>query len=140
MTQDFSKKVAIVIRRDLPSWQVLNAVAHISAYFGNKMEEEFGTGDFFISKDGIKYPRNSQYAIIVLGAGESELKAFANEVRDSGLDHMEFLREMIETTDDDEIQAILSEKEDNMIEYLGVGIFGDKERVGKLSKRFSLWK
>ena len=51
MTQDFSKRIAIVVDKNLPSWQVLNTVAHISAYLGDKMKDKFDTGEYFKTKD-----------------------------------------------------------------------------------------
>ncbi|MBI1839179.1 MAG: DUF2000 domain-containing protein [Candidatus Colwellbacteria bacterium] len=140
MLQDFNKKMVIVVRNDLPSWQVLNTVAHVSAYLGNKMRDTFGTGDYFVTKNNIKHPRNSQYAIVTLSCKPNELKTLIKTVRDSGLDYIGFIREMIETTDDSEIEKILASKNDEDIEYLGIGIFGDKEKVSELTKKFSLWK
>ncbi len=61
MLQDFTKRFAIVLNKDLPSWQVLNTVAHISAYLGNKIEIQspFDTGKYFITQDQKQHPRNS---------------------------------------------------------------------------------
>jgi hypothetical protein len=140
MNQDFSKKIVIVVREDLPSWQVLNTVAHISAYLGNRIKENFDTGGFFLTKDGQSLPRNSQYAIVVLSAKASQLPAFVQEVRKSGLPHLGFIREMIETTNDTEIEQLLAQKEEKDLEYLGMGIFGDIEQTKALTKKFSLWK
>lgn len=140
MPQDFSKKVVIVVRKDLPQWQVLNAIAHCSAYLGNRMSEAFSTGELFATKDGVGYPRNSQYAIIVLSGTENELKKLLFVVREASLPHLCFFREMIETTDDTEIEKVLAAKEANDLEYLGIGIFGDKERVSELTKKFPLFK
>ncbi len=89
MAQDFNRRISIVTDRELPAWQVLNTVAHISAYFGNKMGEQFDTG--------------------------------------------------IETTDDNDIALRLSNKKLNDIEYLGVGVFGDSQRLKSLTKGFRLW-
>src|SRR5437763_12051262 len=36
-TQDFTRKIVIVVNKELEQWQVLNTVAHISAFIGNKM-------------------------------------------------------------------------------------------------------
>lgn len=59
MPQDFSKKFAIVVRKDLPLWQAMNAIAHTAAYLGNKMEAGFDTGDYFVTQDGKHHPRNT---------------------------------------------------------------------------------
>jgi len=138
--QDFSKKVVIVLSKELETWQVLNAVAHISAYIGHKIGEGFDTGENFVTADKISHPRNSQYAIIVLKAKPGQLTNLMSKVRLSGLLYHGFIREMIETTDDEEIVSILAKKNDAEIEYLGIGIFGPKEEVGALTKNFQLWR
>lgn len=140
LRQDFSRKMVIVVNKDLQEWQVLNTVGHVSAYLGNKMNSSFDTGESFDSKDGIPHPRNTQYPIIVLSAGSEQLKNLAAKVRVSGLLYHGFIREMIETTNDKEIEKILSQKSEEEIEYLGVGIFGTNEEVATLTKNYSLWK
>jgi len=138
--QDFGQKMAIVLNKELEQWQVLNTVAHISAYLGNKLEGSFGTGDNFVTKDGVNHPRNSQYAIIALRAKPLQLPNLMVKVRESGLLYHGFIREMIETTDDQEIIDILKSKPDSEIEYLGIGIFGPKDQVEALTKNYQLWK
>lgn len=138
--QDFTKRMVIVVREDLPSWQAMNAVSHIAAYLGNKMQESFDTGDSFLTKEGTANPRNSQYAIIILKAEARDMPSFVETVRASGLSYLGFIREMIETTDDSEIEKILAGKSDSDIEYLGVGLFGPNETLKTMTRKFSLWK
>ena len=139
MNQDFNQKIAIVVREDLPSWQVMNTVAHVSGYLGNKITT-FLSDENFVTSDEQNHPRNSQYAIIILKNTEKGLRKFMRRVRESKLLYHGFIREMIETTDDSEIQQILSNKRDDEIEYLGIGIFGPIERVNELTQGMSLWK
>lgn len=138
--QDFSKKMAIVVDKNLQSWQVLNCVAHIVAYLGNKMKDKFDTGDYFETKDGKLHPRNSQYPIIVFSADDSQLKNLMNDIRQSGFLYIGFIKEMIEINDDEEIVKILSGRKDSEVEYLGIGVFGHNEPVKTLTKKFSLWR
>ena len=138
--QDFSKKIVIVVNRDLPFWQVLNTVAHISAFIGNKMDAPFDTGSSFLTNEGKEHPRNSQFPIIVLSAKPGQMVNIMAKVRSSGLLYLGFIREMIETTDDAEIVQLLSQKNDGQIEYLGVGVFGENEQVDAITKNYSLWK
>lgn len=138
--QDLTKKIAIVIAANLESWQAMNAVAHISAYLGNKMTEPFDTGSSFLTKEGIAHPRNSQFPIVVLSGKPGQLKNLIKTVRNSGLSYLGFIREMIETSDDEEIARIMSAKRDEDVEYLGIGVFGGKAEVDALTKKFSLWK
>ncbi len=140
MNQDFSKRMAIVVDHDLPSWQVLNTVGHIAAFLGNKMPDAFDTGEYFVSRDNIDHPRNSQYPIIIFSAKASELKKLIKPVRDSGLLYIGFVPEMIEMNDDGELAKAIQNKLDEEVEYCGIGIFGENERVKALVKKFSLWK
>ena len=138
--QDFSKKIVIVIDKTLEQWQTLNAVAHISAYIGHKLNNDFDTGDFFKTRDDLKHPRNSQYPIILLRAKPTQLSNLMAKVRESGLLYHGFIKEMIETSDDNEIAAILSNKNDSEIEYLGIGIFGEIDKVSALTKNYQTWR
>ena len=140
MGQDFSKRFAIVVRHDLEPWQITNVIAHIAAKIGHAVEQ-FDTGDSFTMKDGVSIPRNSQYPIIVLRAGSSEeLRPLLSGIRAAQLPHLAFVREMLDFSDDAELQMALSKKAESEVEYLGIGMFGDNQEVKQLTKGFSLWK
>ena len=139
--QDFNHRISIVVNKELPSWQVLNSVAHVSAYFGHKLEDRFDTGENFTSSDDVIFPRNSQFPIIVLSASPEELPDFVQKVRaQNEVQSMFFIKEMIETTNDEEIIKILSKKTSLNVEVLGVGIFGTNQQVKDLTQGFKLWK
>lgn len=137
--QDFSQKLVIVLDKDLPGWQVMNAQAHISAYLGNRIDA-FDTGEYFVTGDGKNHPRNTQYPIITLSTHTEQMGDLIKKVRESGLLYHGFIREMIETTNDKEIEKILAGKKDEEIEYLGIGIFGPNDKVDAITKKYSLWK
>ncbi|NCS32547.1 DUF2000 domain-containing protein [bacterium] len=141
MEQDFSRKITIVVDKTLPSWQVLNTIAHVSAYFGNKITEPFDTGDNFVTKDGVLLPRNSQFPIIALAAHSAEaMRNLAQKVRASeNILGMYFIKEMIETTDDNELENSVSAMNETDLIYYGVGLFGKNEVVKELTKNFKLW-
>ena len=138
--QDFSKKMIIAIRKDLPQWQAMNAVGHVSAYLGNKMQAKFDTGEVFLTKDKIGHPRNSQFPVVLVGAEEKDLKKLIGKARESGLLYHGFLRQMLEATNDTEITNWLKEIDDADLEYLAIGVFGPNEEVAKLTKKLSVWK
>ena len=141
MEQDFSNKIVVVIRKDLESWQVANTVAHISAFLGNKLADNFDTGENFTTKDDINHPRNSQYPIIVKRAKSNEqLQNLMAKVRESGALYHGFIREMIDHTNDEDLQTALENKNDIDVEYLGIGVFGRNEEMDKLTKKFGLWE
>ncbi len=141
MEQDFSSKIILVVRKDLEAWQIANTIGHISAYIGKELTDKFDTGETFVSKDNVTYPRNSQYPIIIKRAKSNEqLHNLMDKVRDAGVLHHCFIREMIEHTNDADLQNALNNKTDTEVEYLGVGVFGKTEEAEKLTKKFGLWE
>lgn len=140
ITQDFTKRISVVLKDDLQSWQLLNTVGHIAAFLGNKLDGKFSTGEYFPTKDGVKYPRNSQYPLIALSASREQLKDLMNKVRASGLLYIAYIPEMVEYTDDERLMEKVGNKDDKDLEFLGVGVFGDNDQVKELTKDFSLWK
>ncbi len=139
--QDFSKRITIVVRKDLKGWEAANTIAHIAAYIGHKLGDSFGTGEYFGTSDTKHYPRNTQYPIIIKRATSSEqLHTVLENARDKDFLHYAFVREMIERTNDAEIEAILAAKEDRSVEILGIGFFGTHEEVNLLTKKFGLWE
>ena len=140
MIQDFSKKMTIAVREDMASWQLTNTVGHIAAYLGNKMKEPFDTGEYFASKDGVNFPRNSQFAIVVLRASKEELKSLAAKLPGANLSWIVYVQEMIDMIDDEELGKALSAVESENMDILGIGLFGGKEELKSLTGSLKLWK
>lgn len=140
MEQDFNRKITICVRKDLPEWQVLNTVAHISGYLSNKMGKSFATGDFFTTADGINIPRNSQYGMVILEATEQKLKNLLTKASTSDVRVMPYIRQMIDHGDDSELEKEIAQLQFSELEYLGVGLFGNKDAVQALTKNYRLWR
>lgn len=140
MTQDFSKKIVIAVRTDIALWQQVNAVAHSSAYIGNKMKDVFDTGEFFVTHDGINLPRNGQFAIVALSATKDQLRELAMKARECDLLMIEFVKQMINITDDTQIENWIMEKDYADVEPLAVGLFGTKDELRSLTKHLKLWQ
>lgn len=139
--QDFENRIILVIRKDLEDWQIANTIAHISAYLGNRLEDQFGTGKFFVTKDAANHPRNSQYPIIIKRAKSNEqLHNLMQKVRQAGILYHGFIREMIDHNGDTDVQEHLGTKNDAEIDYLGIGVFGPNDTVNTLTKKFGLWE
>lgn len=138
--QDFNQRITLIVSEDLPFWQALNTVGHLSAYFGNQLTEKFGTGPYFKTADEVNLPRNTQYPIVILKASKILLTKFAKKMRQNEeVQKMYFIKEMIESTNDERIEALVSLQMEEELEYLGVGLFGDNGDIKKLTSNFKLW-
>lgn len=132
--------MSIAVRSDMSSWQLTNTVGHVAAFLGNKMQEKFDTGDYFESMDGLRYPRNSQYAVVALNASHEQLHALVTELRKTDLLWIAYVQEMIDLLDDDELEKAMLVKDSVDMSILGVGIFGDKDHLKSLTGHLKLWK
>lgn len=138
--QDFTRRMVVVVRKDIEPWQVTNAIGHIAAYLGNKLDQPFDTGDYFTTKDNVKYSRNSQYPIITKVANSSEeLFSLFKKVNQSNLLRIAFIMQMIDHANDASLQEELSTKSSEGLDYLGVGIFGENDQVKSLTNQFKLF-
>ena len=132
--------MVIVLRDGLASWQLTNTIGHIAAYLGNKMTEPFDTGNYFISKDGLNYPRNSQFPIIALRAASGDLLSLVEKLHQSKLPWIGYVQEMVDMIDDEELARSLNNKTSQEMDLLGVGIFGSKEELKQFTDGLTLWK
>ncbi len=140
-TQDFSKKITVLVNKELESWQMANTVAHISGYMGNNIpKEQFVTADNFVTSDGKTLPRNTQYPIIIKRASEKELHKILQKLRETHLKHHVFIKEMQDTNNDAEITDTLKNQSEDDTIFYGLGVFGSSDQVDALTKNFQLWK
>ncbi|MDO8573104.1 MAG: DUF2000 family protein [bacterium] len=130
----------IVLREGLASWQLTNTIGHIAAYLGNKMSEPFDTGEYFVSKDGLNFPRNSQFAVVALKATKDELKNLETRLRNTKLSRIVYVQEMIDMIDDEELEKTLNIIQADEMDILGIGIFGPKDELKALTGTLRLWK
>ena len=121
----------------LEPWQELNSIAHLNAAFGARVGKELFTKDFVTSKDNKKIKLNIKNAIIIKSADSSKsILELSLKAKEQGLEVDEFIREMIETTNDKKITEITASKNLDEVEYLGVLIYGPKTSVEKLTSDF----
>jgi lysyl-tRNA synthetase class 2 len=138
--QDFSKKMVIVIDEKVAGWQLTNTIGHISAYLGNKIsKEEFTSVSEFDIADG-SINSNSQYPVVVLSGKQGQLHTLLTEVKQKKLVHLCYVQEMIDLGDDTKLQKALINKKAEDLSICGIGIFGKKDELETLTKKFSLYK
>jgi lysyl-tRNA synthetase class 2 len=139
--QDFSKKFVIVVDKELAGWQLTNTIGHISAYLGNKVDkEQFLSQPKFALAGDVTTPANSQYPVVTLVADKKELRKFNAILAKEKYPYLTYVQEMTETSDDAKLSKMLAEQKMEDLKILGIGIFGDKDELAKLTKNFSLFK
>lgn len=139
--QNFHKRIVAVVDKGLEPWRATNAVAHMSAILGNKIDKtKLTSGECFVGSDGIAIPRNSQYPIIIMRAEQRDLHKLYRKVLEKNLIYHVFIKEMQDTTDDEEIVTKLKSQPIAETNFYGVAFFAQNELADNLTKGLQLWK
>lgn len=137
-------KIAIAVINKglkLEPWQEMNTIAHLNAAFAARKGKELFLQDTITTKESAKINLNIQHAIMIKQTkSNKDILNLIKSAKDKDLDVSEFIREMIETTDDAKIIESVAKKKHEEVEYLGALVFGKKSTVEKLTEKFKLWK
>lgn len=140
LKQDKSRKMAIILDKNLDGWKMTNTIGHLSAHLGNKIsKDDFRSTDNFSTSDG-SIQSNSQYGIVTLQANQNQLHSLMKELEESEFEFLTYVEEMVEYHDDKELSDALSKKNKDELNIFGIGIFGDKVKLEKITKKYSLFK
>ena len=139
--QDFEHRIVSVVLKDLEPWQVTNAVAHMNAIIGNEMDKtQLTSGDYFVGADNVAIPRNSQYPIIIMSATDKDLKNLLSQVQNEGLVYHAFIKEMQDTTNDEEIVETLEKQSIAETKIFGITFYAANKKADALTKGLQLYK
>ncbi|HOY46695.1 MAG TPA: DUF2000 family protein [Candidatus Dojkabacteria bacterium] len=138
--QDKSRKMVLVLNKELKGWELTNTIGHLSAYLGSRVGENITSRPTFTTQDGKELPANSQYPIITLAAKSSQLIDLMDKLNKESLQFLIYVDEMIKFSDDVQLAKMISQKELDKLNILGIGIFGENDKINILTKKFSLWK
>ena len=140
--QDFSRKIITVVDENLKGWELLNTVSHICTYLGNTEEKgAVVSQQAFITQDGFNLPANPQYPIVALDASQIQLKKLMDTVSErDDIKYLVYTHDMVETTSDKRLTEQIAKKKKTDLIILGIGVFGRKDIVEELTKKFGLYK
>lgn len=138
--QDKTKKMVLVLDKTLNGWQLTNTIGHLTAYLGSKIGLDLQSRPQFKTKDNKYIPANSQYPIITLSAKSFQLLSLMMILKEDNLNYLIYIDEMIKFSDDEQLAKIIERTDIKDIKILGIGIFGNNDKINKLTKKFSLWK
>ncbi len=137
-------KVATVVLNksaNLEKWQELNTVGHLCAEFAGKYNGNLFYKDKIVTKDNENINLNIQHAILLKETeSNSSLLDFIKISKENNFEIYVFTREMLNTTNDKKVESETKQKNLEDIEFLGVLVFGEKEKIDSLTKSFGMCK
>ena len=139
--QDFTKRIVTVVSSDLEPWRAANAIANMNASIGNELtKEQLLSGDYFVTEDGVNLPRNPQYPTIIMRTDEKTLHKLYDKVIARNLKHHVFIKEMQDTSNDQEIAAAVASEPLEAVGFFGLTFVAPNDVADELTKGLQLWK
>jgi len=138
--QDKTKRMVLILSDELSGWQLTNTVAHLTAYLGSKIGKGLLSRPTFTTKDSKEIPANSQYPVISMSASPVQLQNLLIKIKEAGLPYLAYTQDMITFSDDEQLAEALKGQELSQLKIIGLGVFGENEKIKSLTNKFSLWK
>ena len=136
----FEKKLVAVINEKIETGRAMNALAHLALGLGASIQhkEELRLQDY-TDADERKHPSISDIPFIILKGNSRKILNLRKEAIENGFAFTDFTNTMIGETYVEQHQKTTMTKEEEL-EYFGICLFGEWQKITELTKKFSLWK
>jgi hypothetical protein len=134
-------KFAAVLNKKVPIGKLMNALGHATAglvaSYPEVKEMRFGG---YTDKDGGVHANISDNPFIVLQADNSnKIRTLRQGLSEAGIYFVDFTSTMTEGTYAEQRERTAQTAEADL-EYYGIVVFGEIEKINQLTKKFSLWR
>lgn len=126
----FDTKIALVIRRDLASWQMLNVAAFLAS--GIAAENPACIGDPYEDGSGTRYLRLIGQPILIYGAEGPGLSRALDRALSRGVTPAVYTEEMFATTHDAANRAAVRAVARADLNLVGLAVRADRKVVDKV--------
>lgn len=124
---NLDKKIAIVVREDLLTWQKLNVTAFLSSGFGTQDI----MGKNYKDKSGKIYLPMSGQPILIYSANKEEMKKILEKAVNREIEISIYNEEMFSTNNDIDNRAMIEKYVTEELEPIGLGLCGKKQHIDK---------
>jgi hypothetical protein len=137
---EFKKKLVAVLNEKIEHGKIMNALAHMVIGLGASVsKEELRLADYK-DADGNSHDNISEMPFMVLAANNSnKIRTLRLAAIENKIEFVDFNNAMTVGTYKEQIEKASKTKEEEL-EYYGIALFGDWDKVSELTRKFSLWK
>ncbi|MBI2405093.1 DUF2000 domain-containing protein [Candidatus Gottesmanbacteria bacterium] len=140
-TNPTTNKFVAVLNKKIETGKLMNALGHMAAGLGSYIQDKDAMRfDSYIDKDDGEHRNISDNPFIILSADNSnQIRTFRNALKENNIPFTDFTNTMTVGTFAEQKQRT-SETPELELEYYGICLFGDKNQLSELTKKFSLWR
>lgn len=138
---ELTHKFVVVLNKKIPTGNLMNALGHMAAglagSYPNLPEMRFNS---YFDKDGGEHKSISDNPFIILQADNSnQIRSLRNEANAAGIHFVDFTSTMTVGTYKEQQERTKNTPELEL-EYYGICLFGPKDSLNSLTRKFSLWR
>jgi hypothetical protein len=137
-TMTFDTKIAVVLRRDLPTWQKLNVTAFTVSGIAATVPDV--TGDPYEDGSGNQYLPMFKQPVLVFEADHEQIQQVYERAMALEIPFAIFTEELFTTGNDIDNRAAVKAIPRDGLNVVGIALRDSKKRVDKVVKGISLHK
>jgi hypothetical protein len=135
-------KFAVVLGRNVPVPQALNAVGHLFAALVARADEETRRAMMvtdYVDRDGVVHPVSALSLVVLQAKNGNQIRRARADAIAAGLLCTDFIESMTGGTWEEQVQRTARLSSDEL-EYWGLAVFGPRPAVDGVCGKFSLWR
>lgn len=132
----FETKVAVVVRRDLPTWQKLNMTAFLVSSLG--LAEPDLIGEPYEDADGNAYRPMFRQPVLVFAGDADDLRRVYERARSRDVELAIFTHDLFATGHDDANRAAVRAVAADGLDLTGLAMHADRRDVDRITKGLGL--
>jgi len=135
----FENKLVAVMNKSIDPGKVMNALAHMCIGFGANLNQiELNLIDYQDKSENV-YPGISKMPFIILSANSNKINGLRKMAMEQGIRYSVFTDTMTVGTWEEQIAKTKTTPEEEL-NFIGIVLFGEWDKVSEATKKFSLWR
>jgi hypothetical protein len=135
----FEHKLVAVLNTSCEPGAAMNALAHMCFGLGQSVPLEEALMCRYQDQDGGYHSAISAMPFIVLAANSGRIRGLVHRARERRLTCVNFIHTMTGGGYEAQLQTTRATREEDLT-YFGAVLFGPRDEVSALTKKFSLWR
>ncbi len=136
-------KFVAILNKKIKSGKLMNALAHMSlgllSKASDEIKEEMGFTEYLDADNNIHGDISKLSYIILKADNSNKIRKIRNQAVENNILFTDFTESMTGETYKEQLERTIKIREEDL-EYYGICLFGEKEILNQLTKRFSLYK
>ena len=135
-------KFAVVLNKKIEPGIALNACAHMTATLVARADTETRNYMSFVDyldADGNAHPVSALSLVVLSAKNSNQIRTARLEAIEAGVPYADFTQSMTGDTFVEQMDRTGALREEDL-DYWGVAVFGLKEAIDPITRKFSLWR